>query len=1323
MQRSYVIIFLNNINVSLYKATQRYLRRLRSMQIYETIFVLNCSSECRRILDSICDKGYAVRELSLVNGKLPYIGAGQHPVLAVADVSAGNESSYDILRALCEEPQLVGVPVLAFAGGASVSDARLAAMGAAGVLCEGMSAEKAHSIIRRAISAESDNSGIMNPAVRKELLRMAETDEKTGLSNRYAFCRKASHMIKENPDTRYVIVRWDFDRFKVYNDIFGISEGDRLLRAVGDTCSKIELALCAHLDADHFACCIPKEKLDTNMLSAFAAERLIKFSPNYELVIRFGVYEVEDSSLDVNLMCDRALMALRSIKGSYTNHVAWYDDAMRSELLREQEIIGQMETALAGGQFHVYLQPQFDHSNGTMVGAEALVRWIHPQKGLISPGAFIPLFERNGFISRLDEYVWDRTCALLRGWLDMGLTPVPVSVNISRQDLYNPQLNEILLLLIKKYKLDVSLLRLEITESAYVEDPELIISVVKKLQACGFYVEMDDFGAGYSSLNSLKDIPVNMLKLDMRFVRTGEHNDKSGIILTSIVRMAMWLGVSVLAEGVETARQADYLKTIGCELVQGYLYARPMPAEEFEKLLVEKEIGSSSKHFVPVSYFNSREFWDPEAQATVIFNSFVGAACIFEYNNGDASVVRANDLYFSMLRTKRGLHGDRFLHLLDIVFEEDRAMVIDAVERAIATDNDTDCEAHWHNDSFPGGCQWIRTRFRVIAHGGDRHALYASLEDVTNKRRIARELDERRMSLQLIYDTIPCGILQFMSDEDGNFKVSSFNDEVPRLFGYESRESMLSSLDSLIYKRHVHPDDLEAVRTAIIRVINESGREDFDTRVVRADGSVCWVRVLLQRLATGSGMLLQCVFADVTQNKKDELDLYERSMFALYDVVYLINSESSTSELRFTRDSKQKTGEKHDLFGYMNGWMEAHVDKESREHIASLFLDLDSMKRDDVRTADFCYLNDEGATEWVSSVMICAGGGNYLLCARSITAQHEADKLAAENAALRATMLVNNVENERNRLFMEHSGVLVVDYDPIEDEMVFRRRLSNGTVDTRQYKSVNEFINKHGSIHPDYKVRVESAVDNAKRRSMRGSFECLADYDGSGYKFYRIDYVSVADENGVVYRVVGIMTDIQKAKDDSNISSALIGRLAVPDLHSVQLESLAEQVFRLLYEVNDIEKGIMTVLEVFGRKIGASRTYIVEDDGDGVYCTKTFEWCADGVSSMRDKCARYPYPYGSRERYLETLVSDNIFAFDDISALEPDTAAMYEAFGVKALAQFAIVRNGEFRAALGFDSCDAPQHWSKSQLDQLSMVARRVGTFLIAHRDKAKPNS
>ena len=410
-------------------------------------------------------------------------------------------------------------------------------------------------------------------------------DSLTGLYSREYFFKKVRDVLAEHPETEYTLVCSNIENFKLFNDAYGNAEGDRLLREGADITRKMlgDLGFAGRYAADRFLCLVQRdlEMFDREQFGHFN----IEISPLMRsVVMRWGIYNIIDRSIPIELMCDRAMLAANSIKGQYNHYFAVYDEKLRDKLLREKAITDSMEAALADGQFTVYLQPKYSLTGECLAGAEALVRWIHPQFGFMSPGEFIPLFEKNGFISRLDQYVWEQVCALLRDWQDRGLPPLPVSVNISRADVLRMNLTQTLRELIATYGIDPACLHLEITESAYAENSGPIISAVDELRALGFVVEMDDFGSGYSSLNTLSRMQLDILKLDMRFVQSEIAKPAAQSLLGDIVTMAHRLNLSVVAEGIETRDQVLRLQAIGCDYAQGYYFSRPLPIPEFEAL-------------------------------------------------------------------------------------------------------------------------------------------------------------------------------------------------------------------------------------------------------------------------------------------------------------------------------------------------------------------------------------------------------------------------------------------------------------------------------------------------------------------------------------------------------------------------------------------------------------------------------------------------------------------------------------------------------------------------------------------------------------------
>lgn len=410
-------------------------------------------------------------------------------------------------------------------------------------------------------------------------------DSLTGLLSKENFNERVKMIIDENPDKKYEIIVTDIEKFKLINDNYGIYEGDKLLKYIGERIKRLtsdgEL-VSSRTMADKFFTLIEHGDGRVNNIVDEAINDISKYAEKNNIIIsmKFGVYKIHDNNVPVESMCDRAALAANSIKGNYNVSCAYYDDSIRKKLLMEQTITNEMEKALLEGQFEVYYQPKYDLLTETMAGAEALVRWNHPERGFISPADFVPVFEKNGFITRMDMYVWEKTCEYIAKWKkEYGMT-IPISVNVSRKDIYVVNLTEKLLELVEKYGIDQKDLHIEITETAYTEDSEQLIEVINELKEHGFIIEMDDFGSGYSSLNMLSEIPIDILKLDMRFVQ-GRDLGNNRNIMNFVMGLAKWMNLLVVAEGVETQEQINVLKALECNYVQGYFYSKPLPAKEF----------------------------------------------------------------------------------------------------------------------------------------------------------------------------------------------------------------------------------------------------------------------------------------------------------------------------------------------------------------------------------------------------------------------------------------------------------------------------------------------------------------------------------------------------------------------------------------------------------------------------------------------------------------------------------------------------------------------------------------------------------------------
>ena len=448
-----------------------------------------------------------------------------------------------------------------------------------------------HNVIKHFKDAESVQ--ILKDKQIIEMHKYVEMDALTGLINRETFYKRAAALMQVNIETKYYIIYFDISCFKAINDLFHIETGNLILRTAANyfrTVIDPKVGLCSRIEADHFIICVPQDKIDIEKLIIGLDVTVQALGIGHNILFYAGIYPVNNPSLPVDQMCDRANMALRKIKGNYMNRYAYYDAGMRELMLQDQMIVRDMETALQENQFSIFLQPIYDIKRNTINSAEALVRWFHPINGMISPGKFIPVFERNGFIVKTDRFVWEEVCKFIQRQREETGEVTPVSVNVSRLNFYNLDLLEFLLGLLERYELESWMLKLEITESAYMDNSHQLMSIIKVFREEGFPVLMDDFGSGYSSLNMLKNLPVDVLKVDMAFVRELEESERAYMILKFIMNLAKDLGMDVIVEGVETKKQLDYLVHLGADKIQGYYFSKPLPVPEFKKLLKENKI-------------------------------------------------------------------------------------------------------------------------------------------------------------------------------------------------------------------------------------------------------------------------------------------------------------------------------------------------------------------------------------------------------------------------------------------------------------------------------------------------------------------------------------------------------------------------------------------------------------------------------------------------------------------------------------------------------------------------------------------------------------
>lgn len=425
------------------------------------------------------------------------------------------------------------------------------------------------------------------------LKKMAEENaesNKISLTNLYnlrAFYYKAAELMIENPDKRFAVIILDIANFKSVNEFCGRAIGDELLKMISDAFRKYEneYTLLSHFRADIFGMLTSfRHKNELVDITKQIAKEISDFKIACKVLPAFGICRARSATMPISVMCDYATMALNTIKGKFYANYAFFDEKMRKQMLIEKHVENDIVEALETGQINLFIQPKVNMKTGEVIGGEALVRWIHPTRGVICPSDFLPILEKNGLIINVDIFIWNEVFKLISKRLKEGKKVVPVSVNISRLHAYHDEFKDCLIDLCKKYNVPAKYVPLELTESAFLAETEVMYERMKQLKKSGFIISMDDFGTGYSTMTMLKNQPVDEIKIDKGFIDDIDNN-RSKIIVSHTIEMIRELGISVTVEGVEQQQQQDFLQECGCDEAQGFYYYKPMCTKDFEKLL------------------------------------------------------------------------------------------------------------------------------------------------------------------------------------------------------------------------------------------------------------------------------------------------------------------------------------------------------------------------------------------------------------------------------------------------------------------------------------------------------------------------------------------------------------------------------------------------------------------------------------------------------------------------------------------------------------------------------------------------------------------
>lgn len=634
--------------------------------------------------------------------------------------------------------------------------------------------------------------------------RMISKNFLTGLPLPVDFMECARGFIRHIEPNTYCFVAIDIICFRMVNKILGRSEGDRLLHNIGVCLEKFRTlygGVTGYFEGDDFCIIMPWKMEVVRQLLKDIRHEIDALGSVVGVIPLFGVSPINDADLSPEVYFDRATLALSKATGRC--QISVYDPEMDIRLEEDMNLLAEIIKGIEKDEFVFYVQPQCDISTGRIVGAESLVRWQNRQKGLITPCQFIPLLERIGMIHLLDQRIWEKVCQWLRSWIDKGYRPVPISLNISRMDVISMDVPAYLSKLLEIYDLSAKYIKVEITESACMEEDSLIMQTVDRLKELGFLVMMDDFGSGYSSLNMLKSIAVDVLKIDMQFLKMAETEEQKGVsILESIINMARLMGLPIIAEGVETVKQENLLRSMGCRYTQGYYYYKPLPIEEFEQMLTdERRLDFGELSYQQTENFRMREFLDGNLFTDTIINSVIGAGAIYDVYKNQIKVTRANKAYYHMSGMDILEEQDLKMKLWDGVRDDDKLVLIALFEQAYENYPAGE-EGHIHYVRVDGKTLWAKIKVFFLREKEDHRLFFISMEEVppveekqkewVQQKRPAIDHGNRdQVWLERCYGSLPFGVGLFEIASEVNdiedYEIVYMNREMKKMCGGEQR--------------------------------------------------------------------------------------------------------------------------------------------------------------------------------------------------------------------------------------------------------------------------------------------------------------------------------------------------------------------------------------------------------------------------------------------------------------------------------------------------------------------------------------------------------
>ena len=658
-------------------------------------------------------------------------------------------------------------------------------------------------------------------------IRPVKREEVTGLLDGIDYFRAVQARMDEMT-AGWCLIYIKIEHHKLFTDWYGLDSGQYLLTQVAEllqAAADETGGFPGYLGEENFCLTLPYDRAGINALYDDIQKLISEVSAIEGFLPIFGISLIDGSCRDIREYFNHAALTAEEIRDDRHTRIRIYDAELHQKNSREYKLLYAFQRAIERGEISFWLQPQCRMPDQKIVGAESLARWQHPDGMMESPSVFVPILEKYGLVTKLDEYIWDSVCRWLRGWIDRGRTPVPVSVNVSQIDIFSIDVPAAFDALLKKYRLPTRYIKIEITESAYAQNSNVVLDAVTRLRKMGLMVLMDDFGSGYSSLNMLRSLNVDVIKLDAQFLQIQEENQQKGIsILESVVNMTRTLSTPIIVEGVETRDQVIFLGDLGCRYMQGYFFYHPMPVAQFETLIAdERSIDTRGFIFKANQQLHVREFLDANIYSDAMLNNILGPVAFYCWHGDDVDIIRYNQQFYRLVGIDVDEMEERKNHIQDYLHPSDREVMYSLLRHA---------EEHRVNGSKGivrcyrpnGALVWLSLKLYFINEDEQGKKFYASAQDVSEQ--------------QFISSDLPGGYYRCMMEEN-DFEFLYVSRNFLDMTGYDERDITADFENKLI--NMVHPSDRERLRREVRAVARGETDAFHPYRIRRKRGDYIYV--------------------------------------------------------------------------------------------------------------------------------------------------------------------------------------------------------------------------------------------------------------------------------------------------------------------------------------------------------------------------------------------------------------------------------------------------------------------------------------------------